>query len=34
MDEVPALGQHAEAILGELGYGAADIARLRSVSAI
>ena len=34
MDAVPALGQHAEAILGELGYGAADIARLRTESAI
>ena len=34
MDAVPALGQHAEAILGELGYAAADIARLRAESAI
>jgi itaconate CoA-transferase len=34
MDAVPALGQHAEAILAELGYAAADIARLRAEAAI
>jgi itaconate CoA-transferase len=30
MDAVPALGQHTDAILGELGWQPADIARLRS----
>jgi len=30
MDAIPALGQHSEAILGELGYGSADIARFRA----
>jgi itaconate CoA-transferase len=34
MDAVPALGQHTEAILAELGYSAADIARLRQSGAI
>jgi itaconate CoA-transferase len=34
MDAVPALGQHADAILAELGYTAADIARLRTDAAI
>jgi itaconate CoA-transferase len=34
MDAVPALGQHAEAILAELGYVQGDIARLRADSAI
>jgi itaconate CoA-transferase len=34
MDAVPALGQHAESILAELGYSAADIARLRAERAI
>ena len=34
MDAVPALGQHAEAILAELGYAGADIARLRADAAI
>jgi len=34
MDAVPALGQHTEAILGELGYGAAEIAALRAADAI
>jgi len=30
MDPVPALGEHTDAILGELGYDAAEIARLRA----
>ena len=34
MDPVPALGQHTEAILGELGYDAAAIGRLRAEGAI
>jgi crotonobetainyl-CoA:carnitine CoA-transferase CaiB-like acyl-CoA transferase len=34
MDPVPALGQHTDALLGELGYGAEDIAALRAVRAI
>jgi itaconate CoA-transferase len=34
MDGVPALGQHTEAILTELGYPAAEIARLRQAGAI
>ncbi len=31
---VPAVGEHTEGILGELGFGATDIAELRAVSAI
>jgi len=34
MDPVPALGQHADAILAELGFAPADIARLRLEAAI
>jgi crotonobetainyl-CoA:carnitine CoA-transferase CaiB-like acyl-CoA transferase len=34
MDPVPALGQHTDAILRELGYDAAAIARLRAEGAI
>jgi itaconate CoA-transferase len=34
MDAVPALGQHTEAVLAGLGYGAADIDRLRRLQAI
>jgi crotonobetainyl-CoA:carnitine CoA-transferase CaiB-like acyl-CoA transferase len=34
MAEVPALGQHTDAILQELGYGPADIARLRAEGAV
>ncbi|MBY6260986.1 CoA transferase [Azospirillum sp. 412522] len=34
MDPVPALGQHTEGILAELGYASGDIARLRSEKAI
>jgi itaconate CoA-transferase len=34
MDDIPALGQHSRAILGELGYTASDIARLAAAKAI
>jgi itaconate CoA-transferase len=34
MDPVPALGEHTDAILSELGYGKADIDALRSANAI
>ena len=34
MDEVPALGQHTDAILQELGYGPSEIARLRAEGAV
>ena len=34
MDPVPAIGQHTEAILGELGYDSAAIAKLRAQSVI
>jgi len=34
MDAVPGLGQHTDAILGELGWSAADIAALRAACAI
>ena len=34
MDPVPALGQHTDAILAELGYGPADIAALRASNAV
>jgi itaconate CoA-transferase len=34
MDPVPALGQHTEAILNGLGYGAEDIARLHAEKAV
>ena len=34
MDPIPAIGQHTEAILAEIGYGTAEIARLRSSGAI
>ena len=30
MDPIPGVGQHTDAILGELGYGAVEIARLRA----
>ena len=34
MGDVPAVGQHTAAVLGELGYGPDDIDRLRSLNAI
>ena len=34
LDAVPAVGQHSDAILGELGYDAATLARLRAARAI
>jgi crotonobetainyl-CoA:carnitine CoA-transferase CaiB-like acyl-CoA transferase len=34
MDPVPALGEHTEAILAELGYGDAEIAALRASNAV
>jgi crotonobetainyl-CoA:carnitine CoA-transferase CaiB-like acyl-CoA transferase len=34
MDPVPALGQHTESILAELGYTAERIAQLRAENAI
>ena len=34
MDAVPALGQHTDAILGQLGYSATEIAQLRAAGAI
>ena len=34
MGAVPALGQHTDAILAELGCSAADIARLRAERAV
>ena len=34
MDPIPAVGEHTQAILGELGLGAEAIAALRAVSAI
>jgi itaconate CoA-transferase len=34
MDPIPALGEHTESILAELGYGSADIERLRAEGAV
>ena len=34
MDPVPALGQHTDAILAELGYAAADVAALHETEAV
>jgi len=34
MDPVPALGEHTDAILAELGYGSADIAALHQAGAV
>jgi crotonobetainyl-CoA:carnitine CoA-transferase CaiB-like acyl-CoA transferase len=34
MDPVPALGQHTDALLAELGYGAEAIAALRAAQAL
>jgi crotonobetainyl-CoA:carnitine CoA-transferase CaiB-like acyl-CoA transferase len=34
MGPIPALGEHTEALLAELGYGAAEIAQLREEKAV
>jgi crotonobetainyl-CoA:carnitine CoA-transferase CaiB-like acyl-CoA transferase len=34
MDPIPALGEHTDAVLAELGYGEADRERLRAVGAV
>jgi itaconate CoA-transferase len=34
MDPVPALGEHTERLLGELGYAEGDIQRLRQQGAV
>ena len=34
MDAVPAVGEHSEAILGELGYGSDEIEALRAAGAV
>jgi itaconate CoA-transferase len=34
MDAVPSLGQHTDAVLGELGFAGSDIEALRTVGAI
>ncbi|MES2392863.1 MAG: CaiB/BaiF CoA-transferase family protein [Acidobacteriota bacterium] len=34
MDGIPALGQHTDAILGELGFSVADVSRLRDAGAV
>jgi len=34
MDPIPSIGQHTDSILAELGYGSADIARLRAEGAV
>lgn len=34
IDPIPKLGEHTDAILAELGYGAADISRLRAAGAV
>jgi crotonobetainyl-CoA:carnitine CoA-transferase CaiB-like acyl-CoA transferase len=34
MGDIPALGQHTETLLGELGYAGGDIAALRAAGAI
>ena len=30
LDPIPALGEHTESVLSELGFGAADLARMRA----
>jgi len=34
MDPIPAVGEHTDSILAELGYGAEDIARLHAAGAV
>jgi crotonobetainyl-CoA:carnitine CoA-transferase CaiB-like acyl-CoA transferase len=34
MDAIPAVGQHTDAILAEIGYDAAGIARLRAAGVV
>jgi itaconate CoA-transferase len=34
MDPVPDVGEHSDALLGELGYSAGEIARLRADGAV
>jgi crotonobetainyl-CoA:carnitine CoA-transferase CaiB-like acyl-CoA transferase len=34
MDPIPALGEHTDTILGELGYGRSEIAALHAANAV